>query len=151
MANGQLVMPSLIARMTEGNCWVGRHVGWPFAPEVRLYAGLCWGNLNRRAVRQVLSFYDAHPDVWGHLEQTMSPCEAFLQTALCNNPDLRINLDNRRLIRWERPTDGRPGIWKRVDLELLVQSGKDFGRKFPFGKEDDGILNLLDSYVRRTS
>lgn len=146
VVDGQLIMPSLIARLTEGHWWIGRHVGWPFAPEVGLYAGLCWGNLNRRAVRQVLSFYNDRPDVWGHLAQTMSPCEAFLQTAVCNDPDLRIKPDNRRLIKWEHPTDGRPGIWKRSDFQLLTQSGKDFGRKFVFGKEDDGILDLLDDW-----
>ena len=146
MENGQLVLPPLIARLTGGGYWwIGRYVGWPFTPEVRLYAGLCWGNLNRRAVRQVLSFYNDRPDIWGHLAQTMSAVEAFLQTAICNNPDMKINTDNRRLIRWKKPTDGRPSLWRRCDFELLAQSGKDFGRKFAFGEDDDGILDLIDA------
>jgi hypothetical protein len=144
--DGQLIMPSLIARRTEGHWWVGRHVGWPFDPEIKLYGGLCWGNLNRRAVRHVLAFYNDRPDVWSHLEQTMSACEAFLQTAVCNASDLRINPDNRRLIRWEHPTDGRAGTWKQADFELLTQSGKDFGRKFSFGDEGDNLLDQLDEW-----
>lgn len=141
----ELITPSLIARVTEGYWWIGRKVGWPFAPDVKLYAGLCWGNLNRRAVRRILDFYNNRPDIWQHFAQTMSPCEAVLQTAICNAPDLKINTDNRRLIRWEHPTDGRPGIWKRNDFDTLTKSGKDFGRKFILG--DDEILDLLDKWI----
>ena len=144
---GELIMPPLIARISEGFWWIGRHVGWPFDPEIRLYGGLCWGNLNRRAVQQVLSFYKDRPDIWEHFTQTMSACEAFLQTAICNNPDLRINPDNRRLIHWKNPIDPRPSIWKQNDFELLTQSGKDFGRKFAFGEEDDGIMDMLDGWI----
>jgi hypothetical protein len=147
LQDGRLVMPPLIARVAEGSWWIGRHVGWPFAPGVELFAGLCWGDLRRRAVQQVLRFYRERPDVWRHLAATFSPCEAVLHTAIGNHPGLKVRPDNHRLVNWPRLVDPRPAVWTRDDFPSLRVSDKHFARKFGVGAEDDGVLDLVDAHL----
>jgi len=150
LEEGRVIMPPLIARATEGHWWIGRYIGWPYTCDTRLYAGLLWGNLRRCAVKRVLLFYQNYPHIWHHLSQTMHASEAIWHTAIYNNPRLRVSADNRRLILWEKKTDPRPGIWSRKDFDLLARSGKDFARKFAIGKEEDGILDLIDTHLLHT-
>lgn len=144
---GRLRLPPKIHRQSQGRLYVGELRGWPFTAV--LAAGVCWSDLNRHAVRTVLDFYQKHPEVKEHLYDGHAPCEAILQTALYTSGDVEIAPHNQRLVKWGRPGDSRPGLWKRDELDMLIRSGRHFARKFGSDADARDLIDALDARVLR--
>lgn len=111
-------------------------------PPVRIFAGDFWFEANRNAVNRLLDDGSVSRLV-RYFSRRPIPEESFIQTALCNQPDLRISSDNKRYEDW---TNGgaHPKWLEASDVPKILLSGAHFARKF----RPDGVAQtLLDQAV----
>jgi hypothetical protein len=109
---------------------------------VRIFAGDFWVQLNRKALSRIV----ADPEtkrIEQYYSSRVNTAESFFQTALCNQPDLRICKQHRRYADWRK--GGPHPKWLEVeDVPTIVESGAFFARKF----RPDGITqDYLDRNV----
>lgn len=118
-----------------------RPSGHPFGPALRCHVCSDWLTLDRTAVRAVLDFTRANPDVMRHYRRTVIPSESLFATILANDPTLSIGPASR-LLGFE---DGspHPRTFRAGDVEELLDSGMHFARKFD-ERVDARALDLLD-------
>ena len=120
--------------------------GHPFSAGFVCYKGSQWMTLSRQAVDYICRFEVDQPNVMEHYRRTLIPDESYFQTILCNAGELRICDDHRRLILWDDVKLAHPITLSMKHFHTLVESGKDFGRKFDM-VVDAEILDALDSVV----
>lgn len=108
----------------------------------RIYAGDFWFQANQRAIDRLLTDRSV-AGVVRYYRNRRNVDEAFFQTILCNQPDLRICKDHKRYEDWSR--DGKHPKWLEAsDVPKMVASGAHFGRKF----RPDGIVQgFIDQTV----
>jgi hypothetical protein len=136
----------VLREMPTGPPLVGLPARTPWSPALRPYRGADWYTLSRRAVAAVLAFGRARPDVLRFvLRSTVLPTEAYVHTALHNDPSLRIAPETRRWSRWS-PGDQHPAVLGMGDLDAALASGADFARKFD-PEVDADVLAALDRRV----
>jgi hypothetical protein len=118
-------------------------------PGVPLYWGSMWMSLSRAAMDVVVS---APRSLISYFSRVPIPDEVCLQTILYNTKGLTFAGHDRRYIRWDDrqvwtgrsdSTAGSPDILMSKDLEALLASGADFGRKFD-DHVDSSVLDRLD-------
>ncbi|WP_342085853.1 beta-1,6-N-acetylglucosaminyltransferase [Dyadobacter sp. OTU695] len=122
-------------------------------PERSMPAGLepvgrsQWMTLTVDAVRYILEYLQAHPEVVRFFKLTWAPDEIIFQTILYNSP-FRSTLvnDNLRYIDW---SDGQasPKVLTEEDLERMATSGKLFARKFDLARFP-AVIEQLDKRIK---
>lgn len=120
----------------------------PFSPEFKLYGGNYWMTINRKAVRTILAFVDARPDIVHYFRGVISPEEGFLPTILANDSRLRLS---RKDLRYTDFARSRHGVFKELRMEDLAQafaSGCYIARKFDF-QRDPAVLEALNEAIGR--
>jgi Core-2/I-Branching enzyme len=133
--------------LPRSGAWVGaRALSSPFDESFRCYRGSDWFTLSRRAVRAVVSFSDANPEILAHYSRTLIPTESYVQTVLANDANLRLLGDHRRYVVWDQPVMTGPRILRSQDLGALLASGRDFARKFDETVDRD-VLDMIDQQV----
>jgi hypothetical protein len=156
---GPLVRPvSAAARRSGGRAYVrplaagGHALGLrarrdPFAAEgLRCFIGSDWMTLSRRAVRALRAGAAAHPALVRHHEHTIAPSESLPQTLLMGAPDLRIERDNRRWVRFA-PGSPRPAPITLEDVPAILASGAHYARKADPERHGDA-LDALEAALR---
>jgi hypothetical protein len=117
----------------------------PFGPDRPCRYGSQWCTLSQRAVAALLDALRAEPGLEAYYRHTLIPDESLLQTVLCARPELRIDTDHRRFIRW-RDGDDHPSVLTVADLPELLASRAHFGRKFD-DRVDAAVLDTLDRAI----
>lgn len=118
----------------------------PFSDDFVCQKGSQWFTLSRRAADYLIHFGHEHPAVLNYYRRTLIPDESYFQTVLCNAKNLKICGDHRRFILWDETRLAHPITLTSEHLELMLSSGKDFGRKFDCNV-DAGVLDALDRVV----
>lgn len=118
----------------------------PFRDNFVCQKGSDWFTLSRKAVEYLLAFGREHPEVLAHYRHTFIPSESYFQTVLCNAKSLKVCDDNRRYIRWDHGATAHPLTLTIAHLSDIVQSGKDFARKFD-ADLDVAVMDRLDDVV----
>lgn len=134
-------------RAMPSGTWIGLPaLRSPFGPNLVCYYGSDWFTLSRNAVEVVRRFARARKDVLRYYRRTLIPTESFVQTAVANDPSLRLSGDNRRYSVWDAPHMTGPRPLGMQDLELMLASGGDFARKFD-ETVDRAVLDEIDRRV----
>lgn len=120
--------------------------GHPFTSEFVCHKGSQWLTLSSRAVDYLCQFENDRPDITAHFRRTLIPDESYFQTILCNASALRTCDDHRRFILWDDAKLAHPVTLSMKHFHAMVQSGKDFGRKFDM-TVDAQVLDALDSVI----
>lgn len=120
--------------------------GNPFSSTFVCHKGSQWLTLSKRAVDYVCQFEMDRPDVMAHYRRTLIPDESYFQTILCNAGELRICDDHRRFILWDDAKLAHPITLSMKQFDAMIQSGKDFGRKFDMATDAE-VLDALDRVV----
>jgi len=129
--------PRIVHFRQRGQLWWGyRDLAGPGTP---IYVGSSWMSLSRRAALAVLS---TPRRVVSFFRRVPMPDEACFHTILGNAAGLTFATGNRRFIRFDEKES--PEILTIYDLEMLLQSGAHFARKFD-DQIDGTVLDLLDA------
>ena len=120
--------------------------GHPFSNTFVCHKGSQWFTLSKRAAAYLIQFGQKQPNILGHYRQTLIPDESYFQTVLWNAKDLRVCEDHRRFILWDDAKLAHPVTLTMQHYDSMIQSGKDFGRKFDMAV-DAKVLDALDQVV----
>jgi len=115
----------------------------PFDQKRPCRRGSQWLTLSRRAAHRVLRRLAEERELVSHFKRTTIPDEAVFQTIICGETDLAVSQDNRRYEKWVGLEPSHPEILRRSDVDSLMQSGKDFARKFQ-QRVDSTALDEID-------
>jgi hypothetical protein len=115
----------------------------PFRPSLRCFGGDHWFTANRRVARILLDEYENGERLIKHFSKRYIPEEAFYQTAICNQPSLRVSKDNKRYADWSLGGT-HPKFLDVGDLPAIAESRAHFARKFLPGS---AALTLLDRVI----
>lgn len=109
---------------------------------LRVYGGDFALQLNKRAVDGLLNSTPTLNRVIRYYQKRANPSEAFFQTILCNQADIKISAKHKRYADWTG--NGRHPKWiEMADVPLILASGAHFARKF----RPDGIVQ---EFIDRT-
>lgn len=145
----QIRYPSVTKRLRPTQrTFVIRHpwLAWPFHPfrsNLRCFGGDHWFTANRRVARVLLDEHENGERLVKHFSKRSVPEEAFYQTVICNQSDLRVCGDNKRYTDWSLG-GWHPKILEVGDLPAIAASGAHFARKFRPGSP---VLTLLDRII----
>lgn len=105
----------------------------PFTMFDTIFKGSQWFSVTRDAVRYVLEFSSRHPDFLLRLKDTFAPEETYINTILCNRPDLfRIESHNLRFILWTGENGNNPSHLSLKHFADLAASDALFARKMVY-------------------
>lgn len=128
----------------------GLTVGWrvrsPFGADLTCYGGSFFSSLTRPSVERVRRFARDRPDVVEHYQQTLSPAESFLQTALLSDADVRLVNDCKVYFDFRGSRLNHPRTLDVSDISPARQSGAHFARKWDLDRDPDAF-DLLDDHV----
>lgn len=113
----------------------------PFDGSFSCYAGDYWLTGNRSTAEVLLEETERRQRLINHFSHRPNPDEGFLQTFLCNVPELRISPDNKRYADWTGQVN-HPRTLTRADFPGLLASPAHFARKFHFDPESLYRLSL---------
>jgi hypothetical protein len=146
----ELIDPDCPARDWQRTCarrYLERGSPSPFTRRFRLFAGSQWFTANRRCAEHLLDWLASNESYSLYYRNVDIPDESYFQSALCNEPSLRIAQGNRRYIDWKRgPTV--PRILDVSDLAPILASRAHFARKCDLEKEP-GLYDILDFWTAR--
>ena len=114
----------------------------PFTSRFRCFAGWQWFTANRKAVRAILNFHDARPQLARHYQRHWCTDESYFHCILANDPTLRLVNDNRRYTEWVMG-EPHPRTLGLADVPKMLGSGCHFARKFDADADADA-LDALD-------
>jgi hypothetical protein len=124
-----------------------RRLRTPFSDRFRCYGGSDWWTLSRSAVESVHRFVRDHPGYVRYYRRVAHPNESFIVTILLNDPELDIDRDNKRFVRFSSPGSPHPEVLTSRDLASLLASKAHFARKFDMTR-DASVLDLLDERLQ---
>ena len=101
-----------------------------------------WMALSRRAAEAVVAFVGQRADYVAHVARTVIPDESATATIVCNDPALRVELEDLHRVRFSTG-DGHPDVFRLPDVAYLLDSGRFFARKFDV-EVDSAVLDALD-------
>lgn len=104
-----------------------------------------WYAISRKAIRHVLDYVSAHPEVVRYYARTVIPLESVTGTIIFNDPELEVANIGLHETRWADPDSPRPGVFTLEDLPHLRRSAAVFARKFD--EESSDVLDELDKVV----
>ncbi len=120
----------------------------PFGPDFRLHCGMAWMTFSQRAARSILRFIEQRPQVADYFRKTLAPDEAFLQSIMANDPELRLNKKELRYIDFGASKLSQAKLLGADDLPRMAESGCFFARKFDTSRDPD-ILDRVDALLQR--
>ena len=135
-------------RATMGGWRVGAHsvilpfdsINGPFDNSYHCYFGAQFFTLKRGATVRVLDDCEQDRRLAKHMRTRSAPEEAYLQTILYNDPELKIDPQTHRYVDWSlegaHPRDLDVG-----DARHALETGYHFARKF---QPDDPALDFID-------
>jgi hypothetical protein len=128
--------------------WIGtRAVRTPFGAGLICHRGSDWFSLSRAAVKAIDAFAAGRADVLRYYRRTLIPTESFIQTVLASDGSLTISGDTRRYTVWDAgPHQPGPDVLRLEDLDAMLASGFDFGRKFD-PTVDSAVIDEIDRRV----
>jgi hypothetical protein len=134
---------------------LGRRVGirrarLPFGPGRRCFVSADWLTVSARAARVITETARRDGRLMRHYRGSLIPTESLFATILLNDPGLKVSGDGRRFLPFATPGAPHPDVLTRADLERLLDSGMDFGRKFDLGVDAE-VLDALDEHRRSQS
>lgn len=116
--------------------------------EWQIMRGSQWFSITEGCCRYVLNH---EKEIWKMFRYTLCPDEIFMQTVIWNSPfreklyDIKDSMrGSMRAIDWQR---GNPYVWRREDVEYLVNSPYLFARKF--SSDDMDIVKALTNCMYR--
>ncbi|MEM6579670.1 MAG: beta-1,6-N-acetylglucosaminyltransferase [Pseudomonadota bacterium] len=118
----------------------------PFSEKFVCYKGSDWFTLSFQAAGYLAEYSRENASVLEYYRHTIIPSESYFQTVLYNAGQLKVCNDNRRFILWDTANLAHPVVLASQHVEEIVQSNKDFARKFD-AKVDAGPINRLDEIV----
>lgn len=118
----------------------------PFSKSFVCYKGSQWFTLSCRAVRILIAHGDTNPQIIDYYHRVLIPDESYFQTILWNSECLTIANDHRRLVLWDDSKLSHPVTLTMAHWHAIINSGKDFGRKFDISV-DASVLDALDDLV----
>lgn len=139
------VQPWLRLHVASG-LTVGRAVRTPFDSGLVCYGGSFFASLTRSCVEALVEFCRDRPDVVAHFERTLSPEEAFFQTALVNDGRFRFDSDCKRYFDFRGSRFGHPRTLTAADVEPALRRGAHFARKWDLDRDPDAY-ELMDALV----
>jgi hypothetical protein len=138
----------VLNELPRGQGWMlgARRRRVPWTPQCASYKGEQWVALSRRALDATLDGDRAR--FWQrYFATTLVPDEAYFQTMLVNDPDMRVD---RRQVSWLRWNDDvskpHPVTLDRGVLADAVASGAPFARKFDEAASP-GLLDFVDETI----
>ncbi len=117
----------------------------PFSLAWKCYAGDHWFTGNRKIADFLLSATSEHRKTFDHFSGCFCPEESIYHTLLCNRPDIRICIDNKRYSDWSGQ-DAHPRMLEMLDLDSILESRCYFARKFS-AKQSSLILDRIDQII----
>ena len=123
-----------------------RRVSFPFDRSFRVCGGRQMLNVSRLALNHIFDYLRTNPGYINYSKRTLIPDESFFTSILANDPDLRVNNDVLRYIKWPRNKAyaGSVDIITSEDVAEAINSGQPFGLKFN-ADVDSGALDLVDN------
>lgn len=121
----------------------------PFHAGLRPFGGSQWFSISRRAAEYMAAF-QATPNAAAlarHYRNIPFSEEAYFQTALCNNSELKLNLNNWLYLDWSEEKF-HPKTLTLADLPALQSSSTHFARKFD-PDQSAALLDALDEIIDR--
>ncbi len=115
----------------------------PFSEDFPCWFHDSWFVLSRKAVENVVSFVDDHPEFAGYYSRTIIPVESATGTIVFNDPELRVENATLTATVWSKPKSGRPDVITSENLPQVLSSGSFFARKF-----DTASFEVLDELDR---
>jgi hypothetical protein len=132
---------------TSYGLWLGaRAHHHPFSDGFKLHGGNVWMTIRKPAVRAVLRFVDARPEIVEYFRRTIVPEEAFFPTIMANDPSLRLSDRELRYYDFRGSRHGRPRVFNESDLPELQASGCYIARKFDLNASP-GLYARLDEII----
>lgn len=119
----------------------------PFSETLKCYGGEWWLTGNRKIAGRLLAPNDTNKMIFAYFAKKFIPEEATLHTILCNQPDLRISMDNKRYIDWSLGGH-HPKTLGVEDVPRILASGAHFARKFDLAKGSE-VFDTIDAAVTR--
>ena len=114
----------------------------------KIYKGLVYISMPIEAVRDVLTYIDAHPEYVKDMYKCQLPEEFFFHTLLLSDEFMDGKWKNAivkqelRYMNWERGDGGSPVYLEMEDFEQLANGKYFFARKF-HGKESKELKNKI--------
>ncbi len=122
-----------------------RRIFTPFRPGFECFAGEAWWTLNRRSVSALLSSNDQFQKLRAHYANRLAADESYVQTILCNQPDLRVSYENFRYVDW-RNGGYHPKTLVSEDLPALRRTSAHFARKFDLSLDSQVFQSIDESF-----
>lgn len=110
-------------------------------PDIPLYGGSNWVNINKEAGNYVYAYLKEHPEYINLFKYSANADEIWLQTIL-GNSKLNINTDYLRYIKWSGGT-ASPDVLTLNDLPDILNGHGLFARKFDEKVDSDIIQEVL--------
>lgn len=127
-----------------------KRLNHPFTPSMPCWFGSDWFTLSRRAAEYLLETLEKRRDLVQVYRTSIIPSESLFATILCNS-HLQIQCrDNRRFIVWLNDAAAHPVTLTMQHFDAIIESGKDFGRKFDMDV-DSRVLDALDRHIEDLS
>ena len=134
---------------------LGRRLGLrrarlPYGPGRRCFVSADWLTLSARAARVVTETARRDQALIRHYRRSIVPSESLFATILMNQPGLEVSAEGRRFLSFPKSAAPHPDVLTSADLDRLLGSGMDFGRKFD-AEVDAEVLDALDERRRSLS
>lgn len=117
----------------------------PFSARLACHAGSQWFCGSRRAAHAIMAHRRRSARLARHFRRRMFAEEAYFQTILVNEPQLRVSANNFRFTDWTA-REPHPKTLDLADLPRVVQSGAHFARKMD-PSSSASLLAALDARV----
>jgi hypothetical protein len=124
-----------------------RRTRLPFGERFRCFVSADWLTLRRHAARLVVETARTDRRLERYYRRTVIASESFFASVLMNAPGIDVARESRRFVAFARPGTPHPDVLTTKDLDRLLASGMQFGRKFDV-ETDAEVLDRLDA-VRR--
>jgi hypothetical protein len=114
----------------------------PFSEDLRCCAGDFWLTGNRRVAGKLIDSPARYPDLFKYYSTFFCPDESLCHTVLGNDPDLRIEKNNKRYAVWP-DLGAHPKTLQDSNFDAITRSGCHFVRKC-LPPVSDALLDKLD-------
>ncbi len=112
-------------------------------PDITLYGGANWVNINKEAGRYLLTYLNEHPEYIKLFKHSANADEIWLQTIL-KTGDLNFNADYLRYVVWS-PGEVSPEILTMKNLPDILSYHGLFARKFDESVDENVIREVLNA------
>lgn len=102
----------------------------PLGRDFCLFGGRQMLNVNRRALRRMLGYLDAHPEWVSYNRRVLIPDETFFNSIVANDAGINLCDTTLRYIQWPKAHASSVGVIEVADLDKAFECNAPFGLKF---------------------